>query len=161
MAETQTPQADPVAGLIDFPLPQEVSLLPQTWPSRIAIALTAAAIVLASWRLLRWYLVNRYRREALAELDAIRHATPPDQLAIQLSLLVRRTALVAFPRETVAPLAGPAWLAFLDRTSGGEAFSHGAGRLLASAPYRPGSSDPDQVEALADLVRRWIRTHHV
>ena len=73
---------------------------------------------------------------------------------------MRRTALAAFPREPVAPLAGPAWLAFLDRSYGGKEFSQGAGRLLVSAPYQRRSPDRDQIEALAGLVRRWIRGHH-
>jgi Ca-activated chloride channel family protein len=47
LAEVQSAQVDPVAGLIDIPLPQPVSLLPQTWPSRIAIALLAGPAWLA------------------------------------------------------------------------------------------------------------------
>jgi len=73
---------------------------------------------------------------------------------------VRRTALAAFPREHVAPLAGPAWLAFLDRSYGGQGFSLGPGRLLASAPYRRAAPDQAQLRALTALVRQWIRGHH-
>ena len=50
LADAQTPQTDPLAGLIDFPLPQEVSLWPQTWPLRIAVVLIAAGALLAIWR---------------------------------------------------------------------------------------------------------------
>ena len=79
---------------------------------------------------------NRYRREALAELKRIAQAPTEmaaQQVAAELSLLVRRTTLAAFPREQVAPLAGETWLAFLDRSVGGTEFTDGAGRLLASA----------------------------
>ena len=65
MAETQPAPADPVAGLIDIPLPPEVSLWPQTWTSRIAIALLLAAVVAALWHVIHSWRVNRYRREAL------------------------------------------------------------------------------------------------
>ena len=75
-------------------------------------------------------------------------------------MLVRRTALAAFPRESVAPLAGLAWLAFLDRSYGGQGFSEGAGRLLANAPYQRAVPDREQLRALAALVRQWIRGHH-
>ena len=159
LAEPQTPQTDPLAGLIDIPLPQEVSLWPQTWALRIAIALIAASALVAAWRLAHRFYANRYRREALAELDTMIANGTPDQ--VRLSVLVRRTALGAFPRETVAPLTGSAWLAFLDRSYGGREFSEGAGRLLISAPYRRAAISRDQLEALADLVRRWIRGHHV
>ena len=163
MAEAQTGPTDSLAGLIDIPLPQEVSLWPQTWALRIALVLVAAGVVLASWRLVRRHYANRYRRDALAELDGIRRGMNgvPEQVAARLSVLVRRTALGAFPRETVVPLTGTAWLAFLDRSYDGREFSEGAGKLLISAPYQRTSINRDQLDALADLVRRWIGGHHV
>jgi Domain of unknown function (DUF4381) len=53
-----------------------------------------------------------------------------------LALLVRRTALAIFPRETIAPLSGAAWLDFLDRSYEGHEFSQGAGRTLGLAAQR-------------------------
>jgi len=164
LAEAQIPQADPVAGLIDIPLPQPVSLLPQTWPSRVAIALLLAAAIAAVWRILHQRHVNRYRREALAELGRIEQSfdadKAPAELVTRLAVLVRRTALAAFPRERIAPLAGPAWLSFLDSTYDGSEFSEGPGRLLASAPYQRIVPDCGEVRSLAAVVRRWIRGHH-
>ena len=162
MADAQTKQGDPLAGLIEIPLPQEVSLWPQTWPLRMAIVLVAVLTVLAIWRFAHHYRANRYRREALSELDRMRWTTDaaPDRLAAQLSLLVRRTALGAFPRETIAPLIGNAWLAFLDRSYGGDEFSRGAGRWLVSAPYQQTAPGRDELNALRGLVDRWIRVHH-
>jgi len=217
MAEAATtPPADPLAGLIDIPLPAPVSLLPQTWPSRIAIVLVVVGLIAGLWWLARWWHANRYRRAALAELAAIERAfaansagslplkggglgwgshdleqapdphparksaptsplqgevefaarTPiqPDTQTVStpinaLALLVRRTALAAFPRQEVASLAGPAWLAFLDRTYGGDGFSHGPGRALSLSPYTPQRGGGD-MQPLIELVRRWIRTHH-
>jgi hypothetical protein len=155
---------DPVAGLIGIPLPVPVSLWPATWTARISIAVLAVGLVAAIVWLARWWYVNRYRRAALADLDRILRAPAVGldaaSIADALALLVRRTALAAFPRQTVAPLAGPAWLAFLDRSYGGHEFSQGAGSPLSLAPYdhRPMSSA--EVASLADLVRRWIRRHH-
>ena len=163
LADAQTSQGDPLAGLIEIPLPQEVSLLPQTWPSRIAIVLGVVLAVWTIWRFVYHRRANRYRREALAELNRM-HPAPdaaPDRLAIQFALLVRRTALGAFPRETIAPLTGTAWLAFLDRSYGGNEFSTGVGRWLVSAPYQKTAPDRDELNALRGLVDRWIRVHHV
>lgn len=162
LAETQPVPPDPLAGLIDIALPPPVSLWPQTWTSRIAIALVLVALVVALWRLVHSWRANRYRREALSELNEIgqRLDAREAQGLAELSMLVRRTALSAFPRTTIAPLAGPAWLAFLDRSYGGQEFSQGVGRLLASAPYQRSAPDPEQLRALAALVRQWIRGHH-
>jgi Ca-activated chloride channel family protein len=159
----QSAQSDPVAGLIDFPLPKEVSLLPQTWESRVAIALLLATAIAAMWHLVHRRRANRYRREALAELDRLRRsgfAARPELLS-RLTVLVRRTALAAFPREQVAPLVGPAWLSFLDRSYDGKEFSQGVGRLLASGPYQPIPLDEAELQSLVGLIRRWIKVHHV
>ena len=69
MADAKTQKADPLAGLIDIPLPQEISLWPQTWPLRIAIVLIAAGALLAIWQFVHRFYTNKYRREALAELE--------------------------------------------------------------------------------------------
>src|SRR5262249_5171310 len=126
---------DPVAGLIDIPLPAEVSLWPQTWESWIVIALLVAALIAATIWFVKRRHASRYRRAALAELDRVMQAPRPNVGALEL--LLRRTALAEFPRDIIAPLSGPAWLAFLDKTYGGQEFSQGAGRALALAPYAP------------------------
>ena len=163
MAEVQPTQADPVAGLIDIPLPQQVSLLPQTWESRVAIALLLAALILIVWRITHQRRVNRYRREALLELNRLSRAglAARPELLGRLSLLVRRTALATFPRERVASLVGPAWLSFLDQSYGGVEFSQGVGRLLANGPYQQTPFDDAELQSLVWLIRRWIKVHHV
>jgi len=161
MAESAAPvPVDPVAGLIDIPLPAAVSLWPQTWTARIAIALLIAGFIVGAWRLIRTWHANRYRRAALAELERIARSPMAGDQAATLALLVRHTALAAFPRAQVATLAGPAWLAFLDRSYGGDEFSRGAGHVLDVAPYAPAGAATQDPRALIDLVRRWIRGHH-
>ncbi len=165
MAEILPISTDPVAGLIDVPLPSPVSLFPQTPMSRIAILALLAIVILAIWRFAHYWRVNRYRREALSELDRIEARFDTDKasedLATNLSVLVRRTALATFPRAKVAPLAGRDWLAFLDRTYGGSEFSQDPGRLLASAPYQQRSPNDADLTLLVRIVRRWIRWHRV
>jgi Ca-activated chloride channel family protein len=153
---------DPVAGLIDIPLPPSIGLWPETWTSRITVAGALVALVVSMIWMVHRRWVNRYRREALAELDRIvQPVSDPVQLAQNLAMLVRRTALAAFPRQQVVQLTGPAWLAFLDRTYGGTEFSQGAGRSLEIAAYRPvGSARDRDQRLLIELVRRWIKAHH-
>jgi len=160
LAEAPAEPTDPVAGLIDIPLPPSIGLWPQTWTSRITVAAALAALAVAVVWMVHQRSVNRYRREALAELDRIAHAPiEPGQRAQDLAVLVRRTALAAFPREQVAQLTGQAWLSFLDRSYGGTEFSQGVGRSLEVAAYRQAGSEPDQPPPI-DLVRRWIKVHH-
>lgn len=156
--------ADPLARLVDIPVPPLPGLWPQTPASLILIALVTIGLVLAvAWLAIRRHR-NRYRRAALAELAATERMLSGDtqrgRIAVALADLVRRTALAAFARETVVPLQGTAWLAFLDRSYSGTAFSSGPGRVLAEAPYRPNVA-PDDPAALVGLVRQWIRKHHV
>jgi Ca-activated chloride channel family protein len=164
LGDAPTKDVDPVAGLVDIPLPMPVSLWPQTWASRVAIVVLIVSLVAGTWWLIRRWRANRYRRAALAELGQIEGALSagwePAELCGALASLVRRTALAAFPRETVAALAGPAWLAFLDRTSDGQAFSRGAGRNLELAAYQVTPPDVGDLRALIGLVRHWIKAHH-
>jgi hypothetical protein len=163
LAEAPTP--DPVAGLIDIPLPVPVSFWPQTWPLRIVVAVAVAGLLLGIVRCARSWHRNRYRRAALAELDRIEGglgasglgAAAPADASVALAALVRRTALAAFPRDQVASLAGPAWLSFLDRTANTTDFSDGAGRALEMGAYRPAPEDP---RSLVGAVRHWIKAHH-
>ena len=80
----------------------------------------------------------------------------------QLPELVKRTALVAFPRAEVASLSGAAWLSFLDRTGHTTVFTRGRGQLLSELAYDPRlmtQLDSSAVEELFTIVRQWIHGH--
>jgi len=142
--------------------PPTISLWPQTeawgWVGVVAV-------VLAAWLIRRLLLqrhANAYRRVALREIDAA-----GDSLGA-LAEILRRTALVAFPRAEVAGLYGDEWLSFLDRTSSGSDFREGVGRSFASAPYvatAEGSEQPEKAARVAEtkqlvaLAVRWVRHH--
>lgn len=135
--------------LAPVPEPDPVSMVPQTagwiWLGLVLLAVLAAII----WRIRIHRKKNAYRRQALEELK-----TSSDPAGI--AQILRRTALVAYPRANVASLNGDAWLVFLDNSYNGNGFSSGPGRLIADGPYQR------DVEAtnLAPLARKWIKTHH-
>ncbi|WP_161499990.1 DUF4381 domain-containing protein [Bradyrhizobium sp. AC87j1] len=162
MADRADMPPDPVTGLIDFPLPREVSLWPQTWEARLSVVVLLIAVIAGIWSFARHRCLTRYRREALSELRRIGRAQDGsrEQTLASLALLVRRTALAGYPREQVAPLFGPHWLDFLDRGYGGTEFSQGVGRLLVSGPYQQSAPTKVELQSLIVLVRRWIRGHH-
>jgi cbb3-type cytochrome oxidase subunit 3 len=134
--------------LESVPEPAPVSMMPQTagwlWLALLCLVLLAGVV----WVLMRRWRENAYRRQALLEL---KNTTEQSDVVA----LLRRTALAAYPRKDVASLHGPDWLAFLDDTYQGSAFSSAAGKALVAAPYvrRAG------VEDLKPLVHTWIKSH--
>lgn len=142
-----------LAELIDLlepvPEPAPISMVPQTmgwvWLGLLLLVICAALI----WMLVRRWRRDAYRRAALAELGK----TAQD--ASSLARLVRRTALAAYPRSAVASLFGDSWLTFLDEAYGGNGFSNGPGKVLATAPYQKELAG----EPLRQLVKEWIKRH--
>lgn len=153
--------------LHEIALPAPVSWMPHTIGWYAIFGLIFLAVGGWGYRRLRRFLGNRYRRLALAELaviegDLARPGKRAGALAA-LSVLIRRTALTAFPRSEVAALSGERWLVFLDRTMDGKGFAEGEGRLLSELPYAPASRLEALPEAaigeLLRLARCWITTH--
>jgi hypothetical protein len=155
------PQADPLAELRDIHMPGAI----ETWPPAIGwwiLLAIAIFLVLAGlyWLYSRWR-ANRYRREAIAELNRLRadyqqHGEDSVYLAEYQSLL-KRVALTRYAREDVASLTGESWVAFLDRTSRSQEFSMGKGQVLIDSNYMP---EPEaDVAALHEMGVAWIRRH--
>jgi hypothetical protein len=142
---------DLIDQLVEPPEPAPVAMTPQTWGWAVLAALLALALAWIAWRAWRHRRANAYRRAALAALAS----AGDDPVAI--ADILRRTALAAWPRETVAGLAGADWLRFLDATGGGGGFADGPGTALVSAPYRAGPPAP----GLGALAERWVRRHRV
>jgi Ca-activated chloride channel family protein len=131
------------------PEPEPISMMPQTVGWLWLLLFLAALFVLFGRKLVKHRKENAYRNQALDEL-----AQSSDDPTV-LSNLIRRTALAAYPRYSVASLSGSDWLEFLDRSYGGKEFTSGHGQALASAPYRENSDAPN----LKPLVKDWIRSH--
>ncbi len=154
--------------LHEIVLPEPVSWTPQTmgWYAVFGLALLAASWWL--WGRVRRYRGNRYRRLALAEMEVIQQELQqpqkrPKALA-KIPLVLKWTALSAFPRSEVAELSGENWLGFLDTTMGGENSREGEGQLLSELAYAPVPQiiqlRDEQIGKLLRLVRRWIKRHH-
>lgn len=152
--------ADPLAGLRDLHTPPP----PSWWPpapgwwllAALALAAVAGAVVV---------LIRRRRRAkpvraALAELEAIFAALDDGgelHRVQSVSTLLKRVALLRYPRTEVAALSGERWVTFLQNTA-------------------PRNADPAAVEALVrvhatrlqvdgEALRRfsrdWLLAHRV
>jgi flagellar biosynthesis/type III secretory pathway M-ring protein FliF/YscJ len=137
------------------------------WPPAPAwdwlLAAAVLALILLAALALRHWLRNRYRHEALLELARLEAAQQPEFLE-GLAELLKRAALSAWPREEVASLTGPEWLAFLDRSGANSKFATGLGPELERAAYDPrvaATMDEARRRELAALVRDWLTRHQV
>jgi len=151
-----------LANLNDIVLPPPVSW----WPLAPGWYVLAAALLCITaytvWRVHRRWLSNRYRAEALSELHALPLKTmDPAAATIQLMTLLKRTALVAYPRQQVASLCGERWWIFLDE-HGGTDFRQTLGPMSASLLYASAptaAAGDDRVAQIKLAVELWINEH--
>ncbi|WP_421999197.1 DUF4381 domain-containing protein [Reyranella sp.] len=139
-----------LANLRDLALPPDVSLWPPApgwWVLAAALLALVLLVVLAG---VQRYWRNAYRREALRMLA--------DAAASDISAVLKRAALVAWPRAEVAPLSGEAWLAFLDRSGRTTAFSSGPGRAIETLAFG-GSATASEQDGARLAARAWLRDH--
>jgi len=150
---SQTAPSAALDKLHGFYQPPPVPWTPQTLGWYIVFGILAVLIVwLTIWEIRRWRQ-NRYRREALRELAS----TTPEQL----SGLLKRTALAAWPRERVASLSGDTWIVFLAESSAIPAFRENPGNLIEQIAFAPPSLSSEDEAVLRDLSAQWIRRHRV
>lgn len=153
------PSGQTALQLRDIHLPAE----PGWWPPApgwwIVAVLALALLVWASRIALRRYRLHRQRQRLLARLDALARpdGTLTPEAVAEISTLLRRLALMRYPRQRVAALTGAEWLRFLDQTGDSDGFSHGPGQVLATGPYQAHLPADVDFAALDTLVRDWIK----
>ena len=147
-------------NLKEIQLPEPVSYMPQTFAWYILLLFALSLVGLWILYSHRRSIQNRYRTEALRQLDEIEQSMRP---LSELPALVKRVGLAIAKRGTVASLSGDAWLAFLDSTWKGKEFTAGPGRMLPELSYRKTLSQPSasdkRMRDMFILLRRWIRRH--
>lgn len=154
------PGAQTALQLRDIHLPGAPSFWPPAPGWWLLAALSIALLIWVGMVAVRRYRIHRRRRSVLAALASMeeRFASErsPERLA-SISMLLRRLALMCYPREQVAALSGTAWLHFLDKSGGNGRFANGPGRVLASGPYQRSLPPELDTAGLAALVREWVQ----
>ncbi len=156
------PTSSPLDQLADIHLPDGVSW----WPLAPGWWILLALLVIASIGFFIWRQrkqQNHYRIVAQHQLAGIYADYQQTQNAgayLQaLSLLLRRTALTAYPHSFNASIKGNEWLSWLDTVCPAmtEKFSGELGESLLSSAYQ---KNPQlDVNSLHQLSSQWINLH--
>jgi len=142
--------------LHDIIVPAPISFWPVTEGWWVLLILIIAIVIPVMVRARQNYRAARYRRQALNELQRIQQIDSSLQQMQQLLLLLKRTALSAYPRVQVAQLTGQAWWDFLSQ-HGGVDFSYATPQGDAYNPEFIPSKE--SIERLFSLVSQWIKQH--
>jgi hypothetical protein len=126
------------------------------------LALFIGLVLFVVYFLKKHLAYARPKKEALALLKTLKedYKTQNDSQVIsaQISDLLRRVALVYFPREEVASLHGEDWLVFLNKTAKDINFNP-VQSLLLDAPFKPAQNlDLNPLIIKAEL---WIKQRRV
>ena len=154
---------DPLSELRDVALPPQ----PGHWDLALGwwalLAVLLSFIFYFAYLGIRHWRSNRYRREALAELESITdlgRKSGNDQFYLkEIQELLKRVALTKFSREKVAQLSQLEWTKFLDRSSNSERFSEKQAEALIDGAYRKEMDMPLDIDYISGLALFWIKNH--
>lgn len=148
---------NPLEQLRDIHLPEAVSWWPPAPSWWLLLLLLIAAAFILRWRY-KQRQRKRFSKEALQELHAIEQAFNANQntqqLAQNISALLRRVCITLHPRREAAAITGNAWLILLDQQLPTTEFSEKFRTALLTAPYQ--AQPQIDVPALLSLCKRWI-----
>ena len=139
--------------LHDYYTPAPPTWTPQTIGWYVLFAIGVLLLLWLAIRIIRHWLENRYRREALRKLAV---ATPD-----QFSALLKRTALAVWPREKVASLSGDAWLKFLGDAAATESFRSTPGNRIEDVALSGSAVSVQDEQVLRTIAAEWLRRHRV
>lgn len=149
-----------LAQLHDIQIPDPVYWWPlpmSVWSMLVAFLGLAIGLV---WYLWNRHKNNRYRREALAQLPTLlaQHDSPSQKI-MALNHLLKQVAITHYGRTRVAPLTGQAWVDFLHQTA---LYLNPPENLveLFAAGYQERNIAPQQLDALIDYAKAWMKGHH-
>jgi hypothetical protein len=148
-------------------------VLPATtgwWPLASGwYVLAGLILIFLAWlgyKAVRDWRANRYRRSALNELqmlsESIKNPANRDASLRKIPVLLKRTALSAYPRSEVAILTGKDWFQFLNSTINKPSFTESTFNTLNQISYTTGDLSDIKGEAantLVDACSHWLKHH--
>jgi hypothetical protein len=153
-----------IHGINEIILPESISWWPSAPGWQVLGFFIFSYCLFLIGRLLKRWLHNRYRREALRQIASVQAQTDnqAEDVVAVLPFFLKAVALKAYPREDVASLSGNEWLTFLDSHYPGPPFSIGIGEKLVSIAYLPRDQwqlNDQECTRLIDMSQNWIQKH--
>ena len=162
----KTPDPASLQNLNDIVLPTAINWWPLANGWYFLFGLLVIVISWLAYRSRQRWVAARYRRAALHELQlleaGIHSDTNRDRCLRQIPILLKRTALSAYPRNEVASLSGTPWYDFLNSKVRNPLFTDTMVARLDSISYSSGelsSVDHQAASALLDVSKQWLRHH--
>ena len=162
----KSPDPTSLQNLNDIVLPAQVSWWPLAAGWYFLIGLLLIVLAWYGYRSIRLWLRNRYRRAALQELrqlaENLQNENDRESSLRQIPVLLKRTALSAYPRTQVASLVGGDWHEFLNSTLKQPAFTKPVFSTLETVSYSTGQLDEVDAGAaigLLDASQIWLKHH--
>ena len=153
---------DPLAALKDIHAPAPISWWPLAPGWYLLIFFILVLVLLLAVRLYKKHKHALAKKQALVLLAQYQEGYEQERDApktcAQISELVRRVALVYYPRVAVASLHGEAWLQFLNATSKGIEFDS-VRTLLLDVPFK--KEEAMDLLPLFEKVNHWIKQRGV
>ncbi|UXX78777.1 DUF4381 domain-containing protein [Reichenbachiella carrageenanivorans] len=135
--------------------PPPVAFTFETVGWSVLVGLIVLILVIVIFFQIRKYIHNRYRREAIQEIEAL----DLDQTPLRTSLMIiKRVAIQVFGREQVGALHGRVWLEFLEKSAKGVQFARYEADIQL-ALYADQPVDETTQQEIISNAKKWILTH--
>ncbi|KTD57499.1 DUF4381 domain-containing protein [Legionella shakespearei] len=155
-------EAEPLAQLRDIHLPEQIGWWPLASGWYVLMALVLILVIALVYYFYKKYLNSLPKKKALELLKTYTQQYEKDrntQLAsARISELLRRVALVYYPRTQVASIHGDGWIDFLNQTGKNVDFTPVKSMLLDS-PFK--TSETVNLKPLITRAEQWIKQRGV
>lgn len=173
MISTEPKSTEPVStdsaslqNLNDIVLPEVVDWWPLAPGWYLLFGILLIAVSWFGYRSLKRWHNDHYRRAALKELGVltadIQNQETRDSSLRQIPILLKRTALSAYPRSQVASLSGKDWHVFLNSKLRTPLFTESTAHTLDRISYTRGDLREIDTQAVTTLLlasRQWLKHH--
>lgn len=136
--------------------PDTVNWWPQTPGWYVVGAIFLILLGRYSWRRIRYWYRNRYRKEARLQLQSLPQAGNGARVINQV---LKRAALAAFSRTDVASLSGREWTNFLNSRCDEPVFDTAQCQYLAEGIYAADALNENDRNALIEASVYWLGAH--